>query len=116
MKQFSKAKAGVGVQMKQFSKVTADALAQAISKAKAPAMVQAASDLGERMMAEDGLGNAVKAVDNWIMDNVATGKYKEKREAQTKMIKQMRLHGEPSCFWWLGRLCCAGDAANSYTL
>jgi len=110
------AKAGVGMKMKQLSKVTPAALAQAISKAKDPAMVQAASDMGERLRAEDGLGNAVKALDNWIMENVVTGKHKEKREAQVKMIQQMRAQGEPSCFWWLGRLCCGGDAAGSYSL
>merc|ERR1719203_2099760 len=77
-------KAGVGVAMKQISKVTPGALAQAIAKAKAPAMAKAASDLGGRLQAEDGLGMGVKAVDDWIMENVVTGKYREKREAQAK--------------------------------
>lgn len=60
--------------------------------------------------------NAAKAVDEWTMAEVVTGKYEEKRQARMKMIEKMRVQGEPSWFWWLGRFWCCGDAANSYTL
>jgi len=107
---------GAGIGMKQFSKVTVGDLAHAISKVKTPPVLEAASDIGERLQAEDGLGNAVKILDTWMAEEVVTGKYKEKREAQAKMVQRMRAQRDPSCFWWLGRLCCLGEAANNYKL
>merc|ERR1712061_401790 len=103
------ASSGVGVAMRQFSKVTAQALAAALVKCTTDeAMVQKSKAMGEKMQAEDGLGNAVKAVDAFIQDEVMTGNWKSKLEKRKLDCKRLRAQGPPSCFAWIGRLCCSG--------
>jgi len=89
------ARLGAGLGLKQIRRVTAEELAAALIKATTNMqMVERAKSLGGQLSSEDGVGAAVRALDRFIAQEVATGAWEEKE------------HRAPS---WLTRLghCCA---------
>merc|ERR1712083_181905 len=65
---------GVGIAMKQFSKVTPAALAAALTQTVSDrGMQERARTLGQQLMLEDGPSNAARVVDDFLVNELDTG-------------------------------------------
>merc|ERR1711920_1002147 len=96
--------------MKQFSKVTSASLAAALTRCACDRDMQERSRvLGQQLQQEDGLGNAVRAVENFIVDELDTGKWKAKFDKRTEQIEALHARPAPGCLSWLVRLLCSPE-------
>merc|ERR1711972_1297570 len=98
---------GVGFKTCQLSKVTPSILASALSRCMTDTeIIQKAKAMGEKLRAENGVANAVKLLEDFILDDVDTGKYKASVARFTEQISQIRAR-PMGCFAWIGQLCCS---------
>lgn len=85
-------KSGVGVQMPQFCKVTAEQLSAAITRCIADAAMNVRSmKLGEALQKEDGLVVATEIIDSFVASDLASGAWRQRFEAQKS--RSMRARG-----------------------
>jgi len=107
---------GCGVGMPQISKLKAGALAAALKRcADDEGIRQRSSALAKKLQGEDGLGTAVRVIDDFIADEVKTGKWRANFEAQSRGMKSLKSRRPPSCLAWCARLCCSA-APNDYSV
>merc|ERR1719159_1130679 len=65
---------GCGFAMPQFSKVTVEQLSKAMKTCvQDEKIIKKSQVMGEKLLKEDGLGQAVKVVDNFIINELDTG-------------------------------------------
>eukprot|EP00931_Biecheleriopsis_adriatica_P104473 TRINITY_DN79143_c0_g1_i1.p1 TRINITY_DN79143_c0_g1~~TRINITY_DN79143_c0_g1_i1.p1 ORF type:complete len:562 (+),score=105.37 TRINITY_DN79143_c0_g1_i1:78-1688(+) len=112
--QFDNAKlvesSGCGVALKQFSRVTPAALAVALMQCMSDRfMRENARSLGQQLMNEDGLGSAVRIVDDFIVNELDTGMWKAKHEMRTQQMREMQARKPPGCLAWITHLCSSGS-------
>jgi len=78
-----RSKCGLG--LKVLKKIKAKKLGAAIAKCVTdPDIKSAAAQMGERLRAEDGLGNATRLVDRFLSEEVATGRWRKENEARLR--------------------------------
>mmetsp|Transcript_30710 Transcript_30710/g.95467 ORF Transcript_30710/g.95467 Transcript_30710/m.95467 type:complete len:511 (-) Transcript_30710:423-1955(-) len=97
---------GVGIGLKQFGKLKVADLVKALKRCTTDtALAEKARKLGETTMAEDGVGNAVRVIDKFMVDEVATGKWLAAADKSFAKIEKMRQH-PMRCVSWVNRLWC----------
>jgi len=107
---------GAGVAMRQFAKVTVADLAAALTRCTTNAkLIATAHLLGEKLRSEDGLRNAVKVVDDFIVQEVDSGKWRLRSDRRAKQMMLFQARQSPGCLAWVGRLCCSW-APNDYSV
>jgi sterol 3beta-glucosyltransferase len=100
---------GCGVALKQFSRVTPAILAYALVQCMSdPDMRENALFLGQQLKNEDGLGNAVRIVEEFIVNELDTGMWNAKHEVRTQQMRDMQARKPPGCLAWITRLCSSG--------
>merc|ERR1711862_113053 len=52
---------------------------------------------------EDGTGNAVRAVESFITEELDTGRWKAKLELQNQQLRALQARPAPGCFAWIAR-------------
>merc|ERR1711977_598566 len=68
-----------GLATPQLSKTSVDQLSKAIQTCvQDEKIISAARDMAQKIMREDGTRSAVEVIDKFIVDDVDTGKWKEK--------------------------------------
>merc|ERR1712176_513019 len=101
---------GCGVALKQFSRVTPAILADALTQCTSdPDMRENARILGQQLKNEDGLGSAVRIVEDFIVNELDTGMWKAKHEVRTQQMREMQARKPPGCLAWITRLCSSGS-------
>jgi UDP:flavonoid glycosyltransferase YjiC (YdhE family) len=101
---------GCGVALKQFSRVTPATLADALTQCMSdPDMQENARSLGQQLKNEDGLGNAVRIVEDFIVNELDTGMWKAKHTVRTQQMRNIQARKPPGCLAWITRLCCSGS-------
>jgi len=101
---------GVGIALRQFSKVTVADLATAINKCVTDKkMRDNAKAFSEKLRTEGGLRNAVQIVDDFTLNEVDTGKWRAKLETRCLQMRQLRQKPE-GCFSWLADICGVGGS------
>merc|ERR1712151_1381330 len=94
--------------MKQFSKVTPAALSAALARCASDRDLQeAARSLGRKLAQEDGTGNAVKIVDDFVVKELDTGRWRAKFEQHTQQLRDMQARSPLGCLAWIARLLCS---------
>merc|ERR1712137_281949 len=93
--------AGVGLATPAFHKVTHQSLGEAIRKASSDNTLKSrAKELGDALQAEDGLANAAKALEDFVRDDMETGKWSA---AYAELLE--RRNRPKQCFFrWLARM------------
>jgi len=95
-------RSGAGIAMQQFSKVTPVDLSKAIIKCVTNEdLRQKAAEMGKKLVLEDGPANAVQELDKFFIEEMDTGRYKER--AARRKIRNDKLSTEkaPSLSWFL---------------
>jgi len=101
---------GVGIALKQFAKVAPADLAGALTKCISDRGMQERSRaLGQQLLEEDGPGNAVRAVNNFITEELDTGRWKAKFEQRSQQFKVLQTRAAPGCLAWIARLLCSSE-------
>merc|ERR1712066_926350 len=101
---------GVGIALKQFSKVTPAALAAALTRCVTDRSMQERSRaLGTRLRKEDGPGNAVRVVETFITEELDTGRWKAKFEQRAQQMRALKAQAPPGCLAWVARLLCSAE-------
>merc|ERR1711972_1103350 len=101
---------GVGIAMKQFSKVTPAALATALTQSVSDrGMQERARTLGQQLRMEDGPSNAARVVDDFIVNELDTGRWKAKFEQHTLQRRELQARKPPGCLAWIARLLCSRE-------
>jgi len=107
---------GAGVAMRQFAKVTVADLAAALRRCTTNAnRIATAHLLGEKLRQEDGSRYVVKVVDDVIVQEVESGKWKLRSDRRAKQMRLLQARPSPGCRAWVGRLCCSW-APNDYSV
>jgi len=110
------ADSGTGLRMKQFAKVTVADIAGALERCTTDGqMIATARSVGDTLRAEDGLRNAVRAVDEFIVQEVDTGKWSARSRRRAEEMAFLRTRKPPSCLAWVGRMCCS-RSPNDYSV
>jgi len=104
--------AQVGVGLCQFSRVTVTELVDAIEKCKSKTLRANAVEMGRKLMAEDGVQNAVEAVGKFWHEEVKTGKYKHRMERCQFDREALDRKSELGCFGWVYRICWSAEPNN----
>lgn len=98
---------GVGTATRQFSKVTAADLSAAIRKCVTDDdLRQTAAAMGKNSLLEDGATRAVQELDKFFIEQMGTGRYKERAARRTLRNAELRDQAAPGLCWFLGKLCC----------
>merc|ERR1711972_622640 len=101
---------GVGIAMKQFSKVTPAALAAALTQTVSDQRMQERSRaLGTQLLKEDGPGNAVRVVETFITEELDTGRWKAKFEQRNQQMRALKAQAAPGCLAWVARFLCSAE-------
>jgi len=105
---------GAGIAMKQFSKVTAADLSEAISRCISDdTIIEQAAAMAKNLALEDGPARAVKELDRFFIEEIDTGKWKERSERRLMRNKELASQKAPGLCWFFGKLCC-GHRPNDY--
>merc|ERR1719401_740973 len=101
---------GVGIALKQFSKVTPAALASALTRCVSDRSMQERSRaLGTQLRKEDGPGNAVRIVETFITEELDTGRWKAKFEQRNQQTRALKAQAAPGCLAWVARFLCSAE-------
>jgi len=109
---------GGGIELKHISKVKAEELAKALKRCTSDKqLINSSRKLGERLRAEDGLGAAVRAVDDFIVEELDTGAWQARFDDRREELRELRAQPKRCCSGarWLGRMWCSGRP-NEYAL
>mmetsp|Transcript_28968 Transcript_28968/g.67409 ORF Transcript_28968/g.67409 Transcript_28968/m.67409 type:complete len:505 (+) Transcript_28968:183-1697(+) len=99
-------KTGVGFGLPQFQKCSAEAVCKAVQSCLSDASFsQNAQEKAAQMRAEDGVANAVKAVEAAFKE-VDSGEWRQKQDANKAILRKLASRRTPSCFSWIYRACC----------
>jgi len=90
-------RSGCGVALPQLCKVKPKALAGAMKRCAGEKMRGRAAKLGERLQAEDGLGNATKVIDAFLRDEVATGNWAKSVAARRREHERIAAKKQGGC-------------------
>jgi len=94
---------GAGLALPRLAKVTPEQLAAAMRRVvDDKAMVARAAEVGKALRAEDGVANAVRALDDFVANEVVTGTWAVHAERRREL---MRKYESPSLFTKIGFLC-----------
>jgi len=97
-------------------KVTVADLAAALTRCTTNANVIATAHLlGEKLRSEDGLRNAVKVVDDFIVQEVDSGKWRLRFDRRAKQMRLLQARQSPGFLTGVWRLCCR-RAPNDYSV
>lgn len=97
------ANSGTGIALGQIGRVLPQNLADAMVRALHDAeLVTRAAEVGRRLHSEDGLGNAIKVIDEFITQDLTTGVWRSKR---AHLKAELRKLSKPSFLTRLGYLC-----------
>jgi len=99
------AREGVGIAMKQFSKVSPTDLANALTQCLSDrGMQERCQVLGRKLMEEDGPLNAVAVIDDFFVKELDTGKWKARFDERALQLKEMQAQPPPGILAWAARL------------
>ncbi|CAE8627366.1 unnamed protein product [Polarella glacialis] len=108
------AESGAGVGLPQIRKVTCRVLAAALTKVLADgALIARAQALGEQLRGEDGVGAAVRVLDTFFAEEMATGVWQAKATRTQHAFQEL---ARPSISTRIGHFCsalCGGSAPSS---
>ncbi|CAE8622146.1 unnamed protein product [Polarella glacialis] len=108
------AESGTGVGLPQIRKVTCRVLAAALTKVLADgALIARAQALGEQLRSEDGVGAAVRVLDTFFAEEMATGVWQAKAIRTQQAFQEL---ARPSISTRIGHFCsalCGGSAPSS---
>merc|ERR1712190_593300 len=72
-------------------------------------MQERARTLGKQLMMEDGPSNAARVVDDFIVNELDTGRWKAKFEQHTLQRRELQARKPPGCLAWIARLLCSRE-------
>jgi len=106
--------AGAGIALRQFSKVTPEALGDALVRATRDArLVARAQEVGEKLRREDGVSVTVRIIDRFITEDLVTGVWEARVGQQRRAMARLE---RPSLLTRLAVFCaflCGGPASSA---
>jgi len=105
---------GIGVGLPQFSSVKVGQLVKALKKcSEDSAIIQKARAMGEKVTSEDGVNEAVRVIDDFLVDEVSTGKWRLAFDEKNTNFQKLKSQAPPGCMGWFARMCCYAEP-NEY--